>query len=270
MRLAADIEDFRKRPVGAVVLVETTLIWCHSRSLAGVLCWGSPNAEQTQRVLAALETLFLPALAPQLDIVLDGSRIESTNPGAVLALFEWTRDHLAALSTRIRLQAGVLPAKTIDSLAIAGVLPLLGGSHRWETFATPVDALRKLLGSDGDALNDELNANVERFAGTAPVIGELRALLRAHQGNLTVQGAASLLTRSVRSLQRELEAERTSFRDEQVRARLAAAEELLRSRDDKISSIAARLGVGVHGLTRLVRARRQVTPQAWRRQLRAG
>jgi AraC-like DNA-binding protein len=103
-----------------------------------------------------------------------------------------------------------------------------------------------------------------------PLLGELRSLLRAHDGKLTVEEAARLLGRSTRSLQRELEAvSATSFRDEQARARMAAVAELLAASDDKIAAIAARVGLSAAGLNRLIRDRIGTTVDAWRRRLRS-
>jgi AraC-like DNA-binding protein len=268
LRIASDIGEFMRRPVGAGVLVETNFLWCASPSLGGTIGWGSPTGEQAQRVMEVVAAIFHPTIGPELDLVLDGFRLEQVNPGVVMAIFEWTRRNLDALKRRIRRQVGVSPPG-LGGILLAGMLPMLGNPYGFEIVATPKQAYRLLLGNDeGDALHDEIMAHVDRFSRTPPLVGELRNLLRAHQGNLTVEQAAGMLGRSPRSLQRELEAVATSFRREQAQVRLIAAEELLAASDDKLAVIAARLGLSVHGLNRLIRDRMGTTLEAWRRLLR--
>ena len=269
LRLASDIADFMQRPVGAGVLVETNFVWCASPTLGGSTGWGSPTGEQAKRVMGVVAAIFHPTSGPQLDIVLDGSRLEHVHPGMVMAIFEWTRDHLGELKQRIRRQVGVSPP-TLGGLLLAGMLPMLGDSYRFQIVGTPREAYRSLLGDDGDALHGEIAGYVERFSGTPIIVGELRNLLRAHKGGLGVDEAARLLARARRSLQRELEAAATSFRDEQARARLEAVAELLTSSDDKIAAVAERIGLSVNGLNRLIRERIGTTLEGWRRRLRSG
>jgi AraC-like DNA-binding protein len=97
----------------------------------------------------------------------------------------------------------------------------------------------------------------------------LRTLLRTRGGNLPLEDAAKLLHRSPRSLQRELVAVGSSFRAEQIQARLTAAQELLSSTGDKLAVVAGQLGLSEQGLNRLFRERVGVTPEAWRRRLRS-
>jgi AraC-like DNA-binding protein len=73
---------------------------------------------------------------------------------------------------------------------------------------------------------------------------------------------------STRSLQRQLWQAGVSFRDEQAAARFRCAEEMLRT-DDKVSAIAAQLGLSAQGLTQLTRARTGLTPAELRRRLRS-
>jgi len=267
LRLASDIDDFMRRPVGAGVLVETNFIWCASPTLGGSTGWGSPSGEQVERVMGVCNAIFHPSIGPQLDIVLDGYRLEKVHPAVVMGIFEWTRKNLDALKQLIRRQVGVAPPG-LGGMLLAGVLPMLGDTYRFQVVPTPEEAFRVVLGDEGDALREEIAAHVDRFSDTPPLVGELRNLLRAHKGDLTVEQASKLLGRSPRTLQRELETAKTSFRDEQANARLTAVAELLASSDDKLAVIAARIGLSANGLNRLIRERVGTTVDAWRRRLR--
>ena len=267
LRIASDLDDFMRRPVGSGILVETNFLWCASPTLGGSTGWGSPTGAQAERVMHAVEAIFHPDVGPQMDIVLDGFQLEQVNPGVVFAIFEWTRKNLERLRNRIRRQVGVSPPG-LGGLMLAGMLPMLGEPYRFQVVPTPEEAFRVVLGSDGDALREEISGYVDRFAGTPPLIGELGGLLRSHKGDLTLERAAQRLRRSARSLQRDLEAAGTSFRGEQAKARLVAAAELLAANDDKLAAIAARLGISASSLNRLIRDRVGKTVEEWRRLLR--
>jgi AraC-like DNA-binding protein len=257
-----------RNPVGAGVIVETNLVWCASPTLGGSTGWGSPSGTQAERVMNVVAALFDPSIGPQVDIILDGYRLEHVSPAAVMAIFDWTRRNLDALKQRIRRQVGV-PPPGVGGLLLSGMLPMLGNPYCFQVVSTPEAAYRAVLGDDGDALREELAAHINSADRTPPIVVELRALLRAHQGNLALEAAARQIGRSPRSLQRELETVGAlSFRDEQARARTAAAAELLAASDDKIAVIAARVGMSVTGLNRLVRERIGTTVDAWRRKLR--
>jgi AraC-like DNA-binding protein len=266
LRIASDVADFMREPLGAGVLVETNFLWCASASLGGSIGWGSPSGKQAERVMSVCDAIFHSSLGPQMDIVLDGFQLEQVNPAVAMAIFDWTRRNLARLRTRIRRQVGV-PPPGIGGILLSGLLPSLGETYPLRIVATPQAAYRLVAGDGGDALSDELTAHVNRFNHVPPLVGELRALLRAHHGDLTLEEAARQLGRSPRSLQRELETG-SSFRDEQARARLAAVAELLATSDDKVMSIAARVGLSATALNRLIRERIGTTVDVWRSRLR--
>jgi AraC-like DNA-binding protein len=267
LRLVASIREFMRAPVGAAVIVETNLVWCASPSLGGSTGWGSPSGTQVERVMGVVAAIFHPSIGPQLDIVLDGHRLEHVSPAAVMAIFDWTRRHLDALKRRIRRQVGV-PPPGIGGMLLSGMLPMLGNPYRFQIVSTPEAAYRAVLGSDGDALRQRIAGYVDAVHRTPPVVAELRMLLRARQGSLTLDAAARELGRSPRSLQRELDAGDTSFREEQMRARTSAVAEILATSDDKIAAVAAHVGLSVTALNRLVRERIGSSVDAWRRRLR--
>src|SRR5262245_59774562 len=109
-----------RRPVGAGVLIETSFVWCASSSLAGSTCWGAPDAEQTRRVMRVFDTFMHPQIGPNLEVVLDGYLIDAVNPGAVVAMLDWTRSHFRQLKRRIVRQIGV-PPPGIGGLMLCGI-----------------------------------------------------------------------------------------------------------------------------------------------------
>jgi AraC-like DNA-binding protein len=267
LRIASDVADFIKRPVGAGVLVETNFLWCATPTLCGSTGWGSPTGEQAERVMRVCDAFFHPSVGPQTDVLLDGYLLEQVHPAVVMAIYEWTRRNVDRLKQRMRRQVGV-PPPGLGGMLLSGIVPVLGHPYRSNIVSTPRQAYRFLCGDDGEALHDEVAAHVAHFSGTPPLVGELRNLLRAEKGKLSVEEAGRQLGRSPRTLQRELESARTSFREEQARARLAAVEEALAASDDKVTAIAARIGLSAAGLNRLIRERMGTTLEGWRKRLR--
>jgi AraC-like DNA-binding protein len=268
LRLASDVPDFVREPVGAGVLVETNFLWCASPTLVGSVGWGSPSGKQVERVMSVCDTIFHPSLGPEVDVILDGYRLDEVSPAVAMGIFDWTRRNLQRLFKRIRRQVGV-PPPGIGGILLSGLLPSLGETWPYRIVSTPEAAYRFAVGDEAEALLAEINEHVNRFNRVPPLLGELRALLRVHQGNLSLEDAARQLGRSTRTLQRDLEAvTKSSFRDEQARARLQAVAELLATSDDKVMSIAARVGLSATALNRLIRERIGVTVDAWRSRLR--
>lgn len=115
---------------------------------------------------------------------------------------------------------------------------------------------------------DAIAAVVLGLRGVPRELAALRAMLRGKGGDLSVAEAARQLGASPRTLQRTLLDEGTSFRQEKIEARLAAACELLAGSDLKIAAGAARLGITERRLEALFRSREMPSPAEYRRSRR--
>jgi AraC-like DNA-binding protein len=137
----------------------------------------------------------------------------------------------------------------------------------------PVDALDGLAAFDPRAVRlvrmllgplDAAEAEVP-FADD-PELKRLRVLLRQNPRDLTLEGVAKLLGTSVRSLQRKLSGDQTTFSHELQRARVDAAKKWLLTTTDKVEAIAERVGCCSHQhLARLFRRHARESPLAFRR-----
>jgi AraC-like DNA-binding protein len=145
-----------------------------------------------------------------------------------------------------------------------GVLASLGDISPQKTFGEPVEAFRSVAGDAGAELSVEVEAIVEKVRAIPRTLVDLRAMLMANL-ELSIDDAARALSVSPRSLQRVLQQHGTSFHDEETNARFATAEALLRVGDDKVASIARRVGCSERTLTSLFRARTGLTPSDWRK-----
>ena len=256
MRPAKSTDDFMRAPAGTWVTSGTTLLWCHSPTLFGLVCWGSPNEHETAAIMRIMEGY--PNLAPRFDALLDASAVERVEPTSLEVMLAWMRIHFDALHQRLRARIGVIPPG-LGGLALAGITPLYGGPGPVQLTESAREGFRLLLPDGGDALCDEVTALMMAARGTPPWLLELRALLAREQGNMELGEAARQLGMSTRSLQRALAGAGTSYRNEQGGARFRIADELLGA-GEKLSAVAARLGVTDAGLARLVRARTGLSP----------
>jgi AraC-like DNA-binding protein len=199
------------------------------------------------------EGLF--ALPQPVDLLMDGRSIEGIDFDALGALLDWIRTHLPRIRPRIRRRVGVISAGAAG-MVLAGISPVLGWTADVSMAPDVASGLRELGAANPEALAAEVDALVAGLRDTPALLVDLRVLLRARRGNLSLAEAARELGVSTRSLQRAVAQAGSSYRAEEFDARLDAALELLRS-DAKIASIASRLGVTEGALARLVRQRRR-------------
>jgi len=267
MERARSHQTFLRAPVGRWLLASpVTLVFCASPELAGCIVWGRPTRDDVERLLAAFMAYRNAAIAARVDVVLDGRGVEGVDPDALAYLLSWLGAHRAELVDRIRLQYGVIHDGMIGVL-LAGILPVLGETHVFRVVRDARDAFGA-LSTDGGAICAELEALVAQARAVPRELRELRELLRSGSRGTTIEKAATSLRVSVRSLQRALAESDTTFRDEVRDARFAEIQGLLVGGDEKVATIARRVGISENALTRLVRDRTGVTPAELRRKHR--
>jgi AraC-like DNA-binding protein len=266
MRRAESAEAFVRDPLGAWTAVGPTVLWCAARDLGGCVAFGRPTAADTRATLACFAAA--DALAPRFDTLTDVGRVEEILPEAFEAIYAYALERRAWLRERVRVRIAVVPAG-MAGFALAGIAPALGGLDDMRLVIDAREGFRTLRPVEGDALCDEVEAMVRVVRATPSVVLRLRDALRAAQGGLEVAAAARQLGTSTRSLQRQLTAAGTSFREEVLEARFRAAAELLAG-GAKVAAVAAQLGITETGLSGLFRTRAGVTPGEYRRAARGG
>jgi AraC-like DNA-binding protein len=254
---APSLEAFIEEPAGGWLALGSAVVWCADSTLCGAVAWGRPTEHEVRdilRVFAAYDTM-----AAEFDLVLDGRRITGIDPGPLGQLIEWLSAHRDGLAKRVRLQMGVID-DTLAGITLSGILPALGDTHRFKLVRKAEDAFVALRGEAGEPLAREVEAAVEAARGESEELRQLREHLKRHDGRVELHDAARELRVSTRTLQRSLQLQGTSFQDEVKQARFAAAEALIVGTDDKISAVAARVGVSEGVLTRIVREVTGLTP----------
>ncbi|MDP3277949.1 MAG: helix-turn-helix transcriptional regulator [Deltaproteobacteria bacterium] len=257
----ASLGQFRQHPVGHYTQTASALLWCASPSLGGARVWGRPSSEETREIVGLLG-LYEHAMAESFSVVLDTAAIDEIDPAAALVMLGWVKEHRKSFLRRVQMQANVIRDNAVG-FAFVGILSAFGASHPFRVFTDRVEAFRAIDPAVGPALGEEIERLVEGIRGTAPELHALRARL-AIEPTLSLAQAATALGVSRRSLQRTLASGGCTFRGELTDARFAHAQALLRTTDDKLATVAARVGLSERSLTSLFLARTGVTPGAWR------
>ncbi len=262
MEAVSEIEPFLRDPVGHYVVGRHFFIWCRSLDFTGSVLWGRPEERDTTEIAAIWGELH-PRMQT-FDVVTDGSRIESIDGAAFDVMIRYLRDRLPTYSRTVRRQAIVHPPG-LPGAAIAGLLPTIGSYYQWRIFPEPRDGFAWLERPDGAATCDEVSALAERTTGVSPWRRVLADLLRQTPDDVTLAAAARRLGRSDRSLQRDLQQARTTFRAELDAARVEIARGLLVDTDLKIDAVARKVGCAsaAHFAT-LFRRVAGETPSAYR------
>lgn len=256
---------FLRSPVGRFTLTGSSLVWCSSASLCGAFFWGRPDEAETLEILRIFDQ-YEHAMAIPFDLILDVREVEAVDPGSLKVLFAWVVKHQAALRQRIRMQASVIRAGPVGFL-FAGLLPSLGRTHRFRAFTDPAEAFRVIAGDAGREVALEVSEIAARARAVPRELQLVRALLAARV-DATLDQAATQLGVSPRSLQRILTRQGTTFHDEVVAARLALAQKILLTSDQKVAGVGARVGISERALTLLFKAETGLTPAEWRKRQR--
>lgn len=261
---AVDYARFLAAPVGSFYAGARHLLWCSDERLLGVSLWGRPDEEDIGVLLGLITVPAHPSLALGCDVVFDASRVEELDPAAIQTYLDGLTAKRAALTARVRRLALIRPVGLAGAV-VAGVGFVLDGPAPWSVFTGLGPALAWLERGD-EQLAAQVGLLVDEHAAGQPIVSRLGILLRASGLRLSIDEAGHQLGLGARTLQRQLRAAGTTFRAELDRVRVARAAELLASTDDKIESIAHRVGcASAAHLTTLYRRHSGTTPTEYRR-----
>jgi len=239
MKRARSLEDFAANPVGRFDVGATHLVWCQSPTLCGSAHWGQPTEKDAGDLARRID--IAKQLAPQFDVIMDARAMETFDWSAVSVLADFVKSRLDLWSRCVRHHAVIVPAGVVG-VFVAGLMPLVGVKHPVRFFASIDEAIVWMENSEAPKALEEANRLIEDARGVPAVVRSLRDYLSGALGQATVESAAQSLGLSARSLQRELRRHDTQFTGELVRARVHAACALLAYSDEKVESIAVKVG----------------------------
>ena len=239
MKRAHSADDFAANPIGRFDVGSTHIVWCRSATLCGSAHWGRPTEKDAADLVRRVD--IATRMGPQFDMIMDARAMETFDWSAVGVVSELVKARIDLWSRCVRRHAVVVPVGVVG-VFVAGLMPLVGVRHPVRFFASIDEACDWVDNPEIGPTLEEVHRLVEEARGVPAVVRALRDHLGANLVNATVDSAAQTLGLSARSLQRELRRYDTQFTVELVRARVHAACALLAYSDEKVESIAVKVG----------------------------
>lgn len=266
MTPAASYAAFAADPHGRCITGPTFAYGWPTRELCVTAIWGSPGPDD----LEALAKLYALELAPPAEphaAVIDTLRVEAVHPEAFAVIERYVRGHHEGLAERVTRLAIVRRPGFVGAVA-AGFFAAIEPPYPVEVFDDLVGALRW---ADGPGWVEHA---LERWVGAGAELSDLRReLRRAIEARLPATDMAQVaadLGIAVRTLQRKLRAEETSYREEQAAVQVAVAQRWLGTTDAPITQIAYEVGCSTpQRFSALFKREVGESPSAWRAAQRA-
>ncbi len=237
LRRAHDFDDFCAAPDHAF-LAGGTYTFYNLGTVCGWRVWGRPGIEDAQRVAGCITTAYAPGAPPYVSLVdlRDIERIDSASFEVFLAFTQSIRERMAS---QLLQQAVVRPSGLMGAL-VTGFYSLLQPRHQVRVFDSMSAALAWMRPDDSGAL--AVIARAFDAPGSQGLGEAVRLWLTTHLNNPEPAAAARSLGVSLRTLQRKLGSEGTSFGALLKSARVIAARRLLIASQLKVSAVAHEVG----------------------------
>ncbi len=255
-------ETFLAAPAGRFCVLGTSVAWCASPSLGGMVLWARQSEAETRSILELFERC-LPSMDTSFDVILDTRGVDTVDPAPLQILFSWMVAHLGDLAQRVHMQGCIIREGPIG-LLLTGLMPVTGQVQPYRIFTDATEAFTVVAGAPGAALCTEVEGIALRVRDVPREVRITREILEARL-DTPFEEVSRRLGMSPRSLQRVLARHGTSFHNEVVEVRLSRAKALLRSGDLKLGEIGARIGISERALGLLFRARTGLAPAEWRK-----
>lgn len=239
MRRARDLADFLADPGGAC-LEGDAFAFYNLGTVCGWRVWGRPGTADAKQLVQCIATAYAPGTPPYFSLV-DLRGLEAVDAAGFDVLLQYVASIRTRMASHLVRQAVVRPSGLLGAMS-AGFYQLLQPTHRVRVFDA-LDAAAKWLKPKDAAALAALAAACERRTPDAGTLARpLQAWLQSQLSNPTPAAAARALAVSLRTMQRRLKAEATSFHAEVRSARVAAAQRLLADPALKLAAIAQEAG----------------------------
>ncbi|MCA9601418.1 MAG: helix-turn-helix transcriptional regulator [Polyangiales bacterium] len=231
-------EVFRVHPEGGYRAGESWIYFCFDAGLFGYALWGRPTAED----VGALVALMSEELdRPRHVAIADLGGIEFVDPIAFDALARYTIEHADELGAIIS-RAAVVHPPGMNGAIVTGFFEVAARPFPLTLTASLEEAFTFVERPNGVAEAAALRAARADVACESSLRRTLRTYLIGHLAGADLDDAARATGVSVRTLQRRLSEEGTSFEAELQRARLEVAKRRLLDSSAPITEIAFDVG----------------------------
>jgi AraC-like DNA-binding protein len=261
IRPAADIGAFLDSPVDRFVARRCFCFWQLGTDTKGLVAWGAPSAEDAREMVRAFGTGERPD-EPHVSLI-DMRSLRTIDVAAFEIIMRYMAERQEVFSRTVRRQA-LLHGSGAIGAAVAGFYSVVQPSYPVESHSDLAEAIAWIAPANPHAVHAIVVALRARHIDAPPVVSRLRVALESSADLLTLADAARALGTSRRSLQRDLDAAGSSFREEVALHRLTRAERLLAGSSLPLKSIAAAVALAPSRLNALFRHHHGVSPAAWR------
>ncbi len=262
--LAKGARDFHREPLGSYTAGESWLYFAFERGPHGYALWGTPSADDMERLAAVLEGELVRE-PPHTGLV-DLRHLEGVRPTTYLVLERYTKTHGERLRQIVTHTAMVRPSGLVGVMA-EGFFRIVKPPFEVSFWTRLEDALGRVGHPDPAAGAAELEQARASVVGRSPLSLKLAAYLLAHLVEPVIEDAARSCGVSVRTLQRQLAGEGTTFAKETMRLRIDKAKALLRESDEPITALALGLGFSTaQHFSEVFKREVGTTPMAFRAQ----
>lgn len=232
--------DYLESPPGKWVSGERWLHFCATKPwLSGVLIWGHVD-ETTIDVVLRCATAVHAAIPEPHPALIDGARATSYDLGIFTMGHAYLSQHGKDLG-RVSQLAGVRPFGPVGAL-MEGFFRVVPEPYPVRVFGEREEALGWL----GREQHAALIAEAEHLAGavtaTSRILGDLHRAIETRLADSDLARTAKELGLSVRSLQRHLSAEGTSFQRELSMVRVRVAQRLMLDGSTSLAEVAEKAG----------------------------
>ncbi|MBL8677898.1 MAG: helix-turn-helix domain-containing protein [Myxococcales bacterium] len=238
---ASSIDAFLAAPCRQSVSGPHYIVHCPTPTLAVTTFWGEPTVDEIEQLLRLFDVAAMPSMRAPIDGVMNGQALTGVDPRAFSRLLEFVRARHSELRALLRRQAILLPSGVLAA-TMAGFFALLRPPYPIATFETLEAALAWLSIDEPESWANALERDALDARGGGSLLYQLRAHLATQRASASVDGAASALGMSTRSLQRRLSECGVSFRHELARARIEHAKRALETSDAKLADVARTAG----------------------------
>jgi AraC-like DNA-binding protein len=233
------VRDFHAEPLGAFTAGETWLYFAFERGPHGYALFGTPGAADMEALIAVLEGELIRE-PPHTGLV-DLRHLEGVRPSTFAALERYTSRHAARLNQIVTHTAMVRPKGLVGVMAegfFRIVKPPFELSY-WTDLQEALGHVGHPAPTHGALALEQARATI---VGKSPLGMRLTHYIGEHLLAPTIEGAARACGVSVRTLQRRLASEGTSFARETIQVRIARAKLLLGEGSEPITAIALDIG----------------------------
>lgn len=238
IRIALDLEDFCADP-NRCVFVGRSFVFCSLDSVRGYRAWGQTTLGETRQLTACIAAAIASTPeGPTRYSLVDLRGIEGVAASSFEAYVDFCRAKREQVASQMVRQAVVITAGFMGAICY-GFDELATPRHPVNYFDSMDAAARWLAPPDAGELESLIAA---LHTGTAGFSSRLRRWLSTNLVEPSPAVAAKALGVSLRTMQRQLKGETTSFYRLLRAERVDAAQRLLRDSSLKITTIAQEVG----------------------------